>query len=57
MDDPNSGGTTLLLAPTLQYVTRNWVLEADVQVPVSQHLNRTALRNDYVLTIGFRLNF
>lgn len=56
-DDPNSGGTTLFLTPTLQYVTRKWVLEAGIQIPVSQHLNGSALRNDYILTTGFRLNF
>lgn len=57
IDDPNSGGTALFLTPTLQYVTRKWVLEAGIQVPVSQRLNGTALKNDYILTTGFRLNF
>lgn len=56
-DDPNSGGTTLFLTPTVQYVTRKWVLEAGIQIPVSQRLNGSALRNDYILTTGFRLNF
>ena len=28
-----------------------------LQIPVSQHLNGSALRNDYILTTGFRLNF
>lgn len=57
MDDPDSGGTTLFLTPTLQYVTRKLVLEAGIQVPVSQRLNGSALKSDYVLTTGFRLNF
>lgn len=57
IDDPDSGGTTLSLTPTLQYVTRNWVLEAGIQIPVSQRLNGTALKNDITLTTGFRLNF
>jgi hypothetical protein len=56
-DDPNSGGTTLFLTPGLQYVTRKWIVEAAVRVPVSQDLNGTALENDYVFTTGFRLNF
>ncbi|MEW9898075.1 transporter [Chitinivorax sp. PXF-14] len=56
-DDPNSGGTTLYLTPTLQYVTRKWVLEAGIQIPVSQRLNGTALKNDYILSTGFRRNF
>jgi len=41
----------------LQYVTRNWVPEAGIQVPVSQRLNGSALKNDYILTTGFRRNF
>lgn len=57
VSDQNSGGTTLFITPGLQYATRKWVLEAGVQIPVSQHLNGTALKNDYVFTTGFRVNF
>ncbi|HEY3326671.1 MAG TPA: transporter [Novimethylophilus sp.] len=53
----NSGGTTLFLSPGVQYVTRKWIAEAGVQIPVIQHLNGTALKNDYALTAGFRINF
>ncbi|TBR12561.1 MAG: transporter [Rugosibacter sp.] len=56
-NDPNSGGTTLFVTPGLQYVTQKWIVEAGVQIPVSQHLNGTALKNDYVFTTGFRINF
>lgn len=55
--DPNSGGTTLLIAPGLQYVTKKWIGEAGVQVPVAQNLNGTALRNNYIVNAGFRINF
>lgn len=55
--DPNSGGSTLLLSPGLQYVTKKWVLEAIVQFPVVQDLNGTALEDDYTLRAGFRVNF
>lgn len=55
--DPNSGGTTLFLSPGLQYVTKKWILEAGVQIPVAQDLNGTALKNDYILNAGFRINF
>ncbi len=55
--DPNSGGTTLFLSPGVQYVTRRWIVEAGVQVPVIQHLNGTALKNNYVLSTGVRINF
>ncbi|MEQ1882738.1 MAG: transporter [Burkholderiales bacterium] len=55
--DPNSGGTTLFLSPGLQYVTKKWIVEAGVQIPVVQPLNGTALKNNYVLSTGIRINF
>lgn len=55
--DPNSGGTTLLLTPGLQYLTRTWIVEAGVQLPVRQHVRGTALQRDYLVTTGFRVNF
>jgi hypothetical protein len=57
VSDQSSGGTTLLITPGLQYVTRKWVVEAGVQIPVHQQLNGTALETDYVFTTGFRVNF
>jgi hypothetical protein len=38
-------------------MTQKWIVEAGVQIPASQHLNGTALKNDYVFTTGFRVNF
>lgn len=55
-NDPNSGGTTLFLSPGLQYVTRKWVFEAIVQLPVVQDLNGTALKDDFIVRAGFRVN-
>jgi len=55
--DANSGGTALFLAPGIQYVTRRWVVEAIVQLPVSQSLNGPALEDDFVVRTGFRVNF
>ncbi len=52
-----SGGTSLFLAPGLQYVTRRWIAEAIVQLPVAQNLNGTALKDDYTVRAGFRINF
>ena len=57
VDNPNSGGTTLFLVPGLQYVTKRWVFEAAVQLPVIQDLNGTALENDFIVRVGFRFNF
>jgi outer membrane putative beta-barrel porin/alpha-amylase len=55
--DPNSGGTSLFIDPGVQYVMKQWVLEAIVQLPAIQNLNGTALRNDYTVLAGFRVNF
>ncbi len=54
---PDTGGTTWYLAPGLQYVTKRYVLETAIQLPVVQTLNGNALRNDFILTAGFRVNF
>ena len=56
-DDPNSGGLTWFLAPGLQYVTKRWILEAIVQLPVLQDLGGTALEDDFTVRAGFRVNF
>lgn len=55
--DPDSGGTTLFVAPGLQYVTQKWLVEAIVQFPIIQDLNGTALKDDYTVRAGFRINF
>jgi len=55
--DGNSGGTSLFLSPGLQYVTKRWVVEAIVQIPVTQNLNGTALENDFTVLAGLRVNF
>jgi len=53
----NSGGTRLFAAPGLQYVTRRWIAEAIVQIPVFQDLNGTALKDNFTARAGFRVNF
>jgi len=55
--DADSNGTRLFLVPGLQYVTKRWIVEAAVQVPVVQDLNGTALEKDYIARAGFRVNF
>jgi hypothetical protein len=57
IEDPNSGGTRLFLTPGLQYVTKRWIAEAALQLPVSQNLNGSALENDYIGRLSFRFNF
>ena len=56
-NDPNSGGLTLFILPGLQYVTKRWIAEAGVQIPVVQDLNGTALERDTIVRTGFRFNF
>lgn len=53
----NSGGTRLFLVPGIQYVTRRWIAEVSIQLPVIQNLNGTGLENDYIARTGFRFNF
>ncbi len=55
--DPNSGGTTWYLAPGIQYATTRIILETALQIPAVQDLNGMALENDYIYTIGLRINF
>ncbi len=57
VSDANSGGSSFFLSPGIQYVTRKFILEAALQIPVSQKLNDFTLEIDYVLTTGFRVNF
>ncbi len=53
----NSGGTQLFASPGVQYVTRRWIAEAIVQIPLVQDLNGTALKDNYTVRAGFRVNF
>jgi hypothetical protein len=55
--DENSGGTTLFIAPGLQYVTKRWIVEGVIQLPVMQNLNGDALESDYIVRAGVRFNF
>jgi hypothetical protein len=55
--DANSGSTRLFLTPGIQYVTKRWIVEGAVQLPVAQNLNGAALENDYVVRAGVRFNF
>lgn len=55
--DPNSGGTRLFLTPGIQYVSKRWIAEGAVQIPLSQDLNGTALENDYIARVSVQFNF
>ncbi|MDT8320046.1 MAG: transporter [Xanthomonadales bacterium] len=55
--DAHSGGTQWLLAPGLQYVTRSWIVEGTLQLPVAEDPNGDAIDDDYIVRVGFRRNF
>lgn len=55
--DPDSGGVQWLLAPGLQYISRRWLLEGTVQLPVVTNENGDAIRDDNIVRVGFRHNF
>lgn len=57
LNDTNSGGDTLWLAPTLQYVTRRYILEMAVQKPIVQDLNGSALEKDWNIITSVRFIF
>ena len=56
-EDADSGGTTFFISPGIQYVTRRWIVEAIVQMPLVQDLNGMALEDDFAVRAGFRFNF
>ena len=53
----NTGGTTVFITPGIQYVTKRWIAETAIQIPVSQNLNGTALETDYIFRASMRFNF
>jgi len=57
VSDDNSNGTRLFLSPGVQYVTKRWIAETALQIPISQNLNGTALENKYIARAGMRFNF
>ena len=57
IEDGDSVGTSLHLSPGLQYITKRWVVEAIVQIPVVQDLNGAAQEDDFTVLAGFRVNF
>ena len=52
-----SGGEEFFLSPGLQYVTRRWVVETLVQIPVARDLGPAAVADDLRLRAGVRFTF
>jgi len=55
--DSNSGGFTASIAPGIQYITRRWIAELAVRVPIIDDLNGSALEPKYTVFTGIRTNF
>lgn len=55
--DSDSGGFMASVAPGVQYITRRWIAELAVRIPVIRNLNGAALEPDYTIFTGIRANF
>ncbi|MBI4547014.1 MAG: hypothetical protein HY707_03480 [Ignavibacteriae bacterium] len=54
----NTGGNIIFLSPGVQYIpSREFILEASVQIPISQKLNGTQLGTSVIGLIGVRALF
>lgn len=55
--NPGTGGEVLFLSPGIQYVTREWMFEGIVQIPVYRDAGVNALEPDLGVQVGIRRNF
>ena len=52
-----SGGNVLFLSPGAQFITKRFIVEASVQVPVWQDLNGPQLEDDFTAVLSVRIPF
>ena len=52
-----SGGNVLLLSPGAQFITKRFIVEASVQVPIWQDLNGPQLEDDFTAVLSVRIPF
>lgn len=52
-----SGGSVLFLSPGTQFITKRFIVEASVQVPIWQDLNGTQLEDDFTAVLSVRIPF
>lgn len=50
-----SGGNLLFLSPGAQLITKRFIVEASVQVPVWQNLNGPQLEDDFTAVLSVRI--
>lgn len=57
IDDPNSGGNTIYVTPSLWLSSSQWVAQLGVGLPVAQHLYGNQKRNYYSLNFNIGWTF
>ncbi|MDI1352517.1 MAG: hypothetical protein PSV35_07075 [bacterium] len=55
--DPNSGGNTLLITPSLSFSTPKIIAQLGISLPISQSLNGVQTLNQYALLASFAWTF
>lgn len=55
--DPDSGGTSFSLSPGLQYITRHWIADVAVTIPVADSFDSDRLEPDYAVLASIRFSF
>ncbi len=52
-----SGGNTIFLSPGFQMITKHYIAETSIQIPVLQKLNGTQVETDYVIVASLRFTY
>jgi len=52
-----SGGNILFLSPGTQFITKRFIIEASLQVPIWQDLNGPQLEDDFTVVLSVRIPF
>ena len=55
--NPDTGGFVSSIAPGDQYVTRRWIAELAVRIPIIENLNGNGIETDFTVFTGLRANF
>ena len=53
----DSGGNLLLLSPGVQFITKRFIIEASVQVPIWQDPNGSQIEDDFTAVLSARIPF
>lgn len=53
----DSGGRVLFLAPGLQLISKRWIFEISLQVPIAQNLHGAQVEQDFIGVLSMRIPF